>query len=191
MKIVEPAYSDSELLCGIYERNDRVISAIIQMMKPVVKRLVLAKGGRKEDVLFVIEEAIVIIYTKTEMPVLSCTFKTFFIGIAKRVWFNEFRRRLRQPSHVEIGDVDFPVEDSNSEIFNQRRQLVLKHFDQLPQFCQDVLRMMAFGYSNEDIMERMGFSSVQYTKNRKMACNNRLIEILKKDPLFAELMFAD
>ena len=191
MKIVEPAYSDSELLCGIYERNDRVISAIIQMMKPVVKRLVLAKGGRKEDVLFVIEEAIVIIYTKTEMPVLSCTFKTFFIGIAKRVWFNEFRRRLRQPSHVEIGDVDFPVEDSNSEIFNQRRQLVLKHFDQLPQYCQDVLRMMAFGYSNEDIMERMGFSSVQYTKNRKMACNNRLIEILKKDPLFAELMFAD
>ena len=191
MKIVEPAYSDSELLCGIYERNDRVISAIIQMMKPVVKRLVLAKGGRKEDVLFVIEEAIVIIYTKTEMPVLSCTFKTFFIGIAKRVWFNEFRRRLRQPSHVEIGDVDFPMEDSNSEIFNQRRQLVLKHFDQLPQYCQDVLRMMAFGYSNEDIMERMGFSSVQYTKNRKMACNNRLIEILKKDPLFAELMFAD
>ncbi len=191
MKIVEPAYSDSELLCGIYERNDRVISAIIQMMKPVVKRLVLAKGGRKEDVLFVIEEAIVIIYTKTEMPVLSCTFKTFFIGIAKRVWFNEFRRRLRQPSHVEIGDVDFPVEDSNSEIFNQRRQLVLKHFDQLPQYCQDVLRMMAFGYSNEDIMERMGFSSVQYNKNRKMACNNRLIEILKKDPLFAELMFAD
>lgn len=191
MKIVEPAYSDSELLCGIYERNDRVISAIIQMMKPVVKRLVFAKGGRKEDVLFVIEETIVIIYTKTEMPVLSCTFKTFFIGIAKRVWFNEFRRRLRQPSHVEIGDVDFPVEDSNSEIFNQRKQLVLKHFDQLPNHCQDVLRMVAFGYSNEDIMERMGFSSVQYTKNRKLACNNRLIEILKKDPLFAELMFAE
>lgn len=191
MKIVEAVYSDSELLCGIYERNDRVISAIIQMMKPLVKRLVFAKGGTKEDVLYVIEETIVIIYTKIEMPVLSCTFNTFYIGIAKRVWFNEFRRQMRRPSHVDIGDVDFPVEESNSEISIQRRQLVLKHFGQLPQYCQDLLRMVAFGYSNEDIMERMAFSSIQYTKNRKVSCNNKLIGILKKDPLFSELMFVE
>lgn len=191
MKRGEPVYSDSELLCGIYERNDRIISAIIQMMKPVVKRLVFAKGGGKEDVFYVIEETIVIIYTKTEMPVLSCTFKTFFIAIAKKVWFNEFRRRMRQPSHVEIDDSDLPVENTNTEIQNQRRELVLRHLNELPDYCQEILRMMAFGYGNEDIMDRLGYSSIQYTKNRKVSCNNKLIEILKKDPLFAELMFVE
>lgn len=191
MRFEEPVFSDSELLRGIYERDDRIVSAVIQMMKPLVKRLVFLKGGGKDDVMWVIEEVVVVIYTKTEMPVLTSSFKTFFVGIAKRVWFNEFRRRLRRPCHVELSDVDPIVEDFNSELSRQRRRLVLKHFSQLSGQCQEILRMMAFGYGNEEIMERMGFSSIQYTKNRKLACYNKLLEILKKDPLFTELLFTD
>ncbi len=191
MSTKETDYSDSDLINGIYMRDERIVSAIIKLMRPSVARLVYAKGGNKEDVHYIIEEVIVIIYTKTEKSVLTSSFKTFFIGIAKKVWYNEFRRRTRGPQHTDLENIDLPIEENNPEIALLRRNLVLKHFALLPYQCQEILKMVAFGYSNEDIMERMEFSSIQYTKNRKLACYNKLVEILKKDPLFAELAHTD
>ncbi len=191
MRDVETDYSDSDLLSGIYERDDRIITSIISKMKPAVSRMVFAKGGTKDDISYIIEETIIIIYTKSERPVLISTFKTFFIGIAKKVWFNEFRRRLKRPKLSIIEDIELPQEESNLELTRQRKKLVLKHYHQLPLPCQEILMMMAFGYSNEEIMTKMQYSSVQYTKNRKLACYNKLIEILQKDPLFAELVITE
>ena len=74
MRDVETDYSDSDLLSGIYERDDRIITSIISKMKPAVSRMVFAKGGTKDDISYIIEETIIIIYTKSERPVLISTF---------------------------------------------------------------------------------------------------------------------
>lgn len=160
----------------------------MRSMRPLLVRLVVAGGGTREDVSRIIEETIIILYTKTEIPVLTSAFQTYFYGIAKRIWMSEMRRRQKQPKEVELADIYADSESPSQEILELRAGLVYKYYHQLPKHCQDILRMIAYGYSNEDIADSMGFSSVQYAKNRKSDCMKRLIEMIESDPLYPELI---
>jgi DNA-directed RNA polymerase specialized sigma24 family protein len=184
-------YSDEELIDGIYGKDDRVIKYIIRKMNPVVSRMVLLKGGKRDDVRYVMEETIVIIYSKAGQIKLTSSFRTYFFAIARNVWFGELRRRLGRPQFKAIEEYDAVEFMPDSEQADGRKNLVLRYYGMMPESSRELLRMMAFGYSNEEIMQAMNFSSIQYTKNRKSACLKSLIRLMEKDPLFTELQDID
>jgi DNA-directed RNA polymerase specialized sigma24 family protein len=73
-------------------------------------------------------------------------------------------------------------------IQNEKHQLVWHYFQKLTADCQKVIRLFFEGKSIREITEIMNYSSEQHTKNRRLRCKERLINIIMKDPRFNELV---
>ena len=66
---------------------------------------------------------------------------------------------------------------------NERYTLYRKKFARLGADCQKLLGLFLDKVSMAEIMTRMGFGSVSYTKKRKFYCKKKLIELIEKDPV--------
>ncbi|WP_430812130.1 RNA polymerase sigma factor [Carboxylicivirga sp. 1411-1] len=184
-------YSDNELLEAVYSRDSKLIKYIMQLVWSQVRELVTSNSGTNDDAMQIVQEAFVAIYSKKEKPVLVSTFSTYFVSICKNLWYHELRRRKVRPVyqtlHDEIPDLDNEIKEK--ELFEQRRQLYLKYYKKIQKVCQDVLRLMAMGFTNEHITTELAFSSVAYTRNRKSMCNKKLLEMIKADPQYNALKY--
>lgn len=185
-------YTDNELLEGVYNRESKIIKYIMNMVWGPIKNFVSENSGNKDEAMNIIHEAFIAIYSKTEKPQLTCAFTTYFYSIAKNLWLNELRKR-RNEQHVLISAGESVLADldgiEEKKLFEKRRLLYLKHFKKITKVCQDVLRLVSIGFSNEDITSELAFSSVQYMKNRRSLCNKKLLEMIKADPQFKELKY--
>jgi RNA polymerase sigma factor (sigma-70 family) len=181
-------YSDQELLEGIYSRDSRVVRYIMELMWEPVRNLILKNNGEETDALQIIEEAIVSIYTKPNKLELTSKFKTYFVAICKNMWLNELRNRKNEPDLTNDYGVQYQENEiSEKKLYEKRRRLYLKYLRKIPEVCQSILKMIAEGFSNEQITDELAFSSIQYMKNRKSVCNKRLLELIQADPKYKEL----
>ena len=70
---------------------------------------------------------------------------------------------------------------------NEQDQLYRRQFQRLGADCQRILNLFFDKVSMSDIAQKMGFSSVSYAKKRKFQCKQKLVKLIKEDPLFQEL----
>ncbi len=184
-------YTDSELLDAVYSRDSKLIKYIMQLVWEQVYTVVTENSGTKEDAMQIMQEAFIAIYSKTEKPILVSKFSTYFIAICKNLWHYELRKRKVTPVYQILSDEIPELEDEihEKELFEKRRRLYLKYYNKIQKVCQDVLRLVAIGFTNEHIMTELAFSSVAYTKNRKSMCNKKLLEMIKADPEYKELKY--
>ncbi len=189
--MVRKKYSDAELLEAVYSRDSKQIKYIMQLVWSPVKKFVLENSGTKEDIMQLIQEAFIAIYTKKERPILISTFSTYFIAVCKNLWYYELRKRQVMPIYQvlneEIPELESEIQEK--ELYEKRRDLYLKYYDKIQKVCQDILRLMSIGFTNDDITTELAFSSVAYTKNRKTMCNKKLLEMIKTDPQYKELKY--
>ncbi|MBS2213522.1 sigma-70 family RNA polymerase sigma factor [Carboxylicivirga mesophila] len=184
-------YTDSELLDAVYSRDSKLIKYIMQLVWEQVSNIVMENSGTKEDAMQVMQEAFIAIYSKKEKPILVSKFSTYFIAICKNLWHFELRKRKVTPVYQMLTDEipELESEIHEKELFEKRRRLYLKYFNKIQKVCQDVLRLVAIGFTNEHITTELAFSSVAYTKNRKSMCNKKLLEMIKADPEYKELKY--
>ncbi|MBR8536759.1 sigma-70 family RNA polymerase sigma factor [Carboxylicivirga sediminis] len=184
-------YTDSELLDAVYSRDSKLIKYIMQLVWEQVSNIVLENSGTKEDAMQVMQDAFIAIYSKKEKPILVSKFSTYFIAICKNLWHFELRKRKVTPVYQMLSDEipELESEIHEKELFEKRRRLYLKYFNKIQKVCQDVLRLVAIGFTNEHITTELAFSSVAYTKNRKSMCNKKLLEMIKADPEYKELKY--
>ncbi len=163
----------------------------MQLVWGQVSSLVLANNGTKEDAMQIMQDAFIAIYTKKEKPILVSKFSTYFVAVCKNLWQYELRKQRVKPVyqilHDEIPELESEIHEK--ELFEKRRKLYLKYYNKIQKVCQDVLRLVAIGFTNEHITTELAFSSVAYTKNRKSMCNKKLLEMIKADPEYKELKY--
>ncbi len=185
-------YTDADVLTGIINRDNRTIKHLMKKEWNTVASLINGSKGSNHDIMMVMEEAIIAIYSKEVKPELDVKFSTYFYAICKRIWYKELRSRENNLQLMDdMGNLDIPQEDEimDKHLYEKRRKLYLKYFVQISKYCQQVLRLVASGYSNEQITSELSFSSVQYTRNRKRECNQRLVEMIKTDPDYSNLCY--
>ncbi|WP_430814469.1 RNA polymerase sigma factor [Carboxylicivirga sp. RSCT41] len=184
-------YTDKELLEAVYSRDSKVIKYIMQLVWSPVRSIITDNSGTNEDAMQIMQDAFVAIYSKQEKPILVATFTTYFISVCKNLWLYELRKRKGAPVYQVLNDEipELESEVHEKELFEKRRQLYLKYYNKIQKVCQDVLRLVAIGFTNEHITTELAFSSVAYTKNRKSMCNKKLMEMIKADPEYKDLKY--
>lgn len=185
------SYSDSELLEAVYSRDSKLIKYIMQLVWSQVRTIITDNSGSNEDAMQIMQDAFIAIYSKKEKPILVSSFSTYFISVCKNLWLYELRKRKVAPIYQALNDEipELESEIQEKELFEKRRKLYLKYFNKIQKVCQDVLRLVAVGFTNEHITTELAFSSVAYTKNRKSMCNKKLLEMIKEDPEYKELKY--
>ncbi|TRX65796.1 RNA polymerase sigma factor [Carboxylicivirga sp. M1479] len=184
-------YTDNELLDAVYARDSKLIKYVMKLVWNQVCSTVVNNSGNKEDAMQIMQDAFIAIYSKKEKPILTSKFSTYFLSVCTNLWNYELRKRQVTPAYQTLNDEipELESEIHEKELFEKRRQLYLKYYHKIQKVCQDVLRLVSIGFTNEHIATELAFSSVAYTKNRKSMCNKKLLEMIKSDPEYKKLKY--
>ena len=137
------------------------------------------------------QDALIVIFKKVQEADFQLTsgFYTLLYGICRNLWGN----RLQKKSGNEVSipeDYKYTGEAGLSQLLEQQEeeQLFWDAFRQLGQDCQQLLQWFFAKVKMAEIAERMEYSSVGYAKKRKFQCKEQLIQRVKADARYSELM---
>jgi|DewCreStandDraft_4_1066084.scaffolds.fasta_scaffold92582_2 RNA polymerase sigma factor (sigma-70 family) len=183
-------YSNEEIIEGIRAHDYTVLSHIYERNYRIIENLVLSNGGTKDEAADVFQESMLIVYNKIRDNQLTLTayFDTYLYGVCKLVWKALLRKKNSYIPAEQVSERVMSDEDVQwNMVQNEKHQLVWHYFSKLTADCQKVIRLFFEGKSIREITEIMHYSSEQHTKNRRLRCKERLINIIMKDPRFREL----
>lgn len=186
--------SDQKFLQAILAHDAAGLRQIYELFWPRIHALIRKYGGQATDAEDVFQDAIMILYDKGRQPgfQLTSSFYSLLYGICYRLWSNQ----LKKSSHREVTlpeDATF-TQDNNLEVLmeaNERHKLFARAMQRLGDECRRLLELFFQGLSMKDIQQAMNFSSEAYAKKRKFHCKEKLVEQVKADPAFAELVKMD
>ena len=185
-------FTVEEIIEGIKARDNCVLQYVYKNHYPSIHHFIVSNSGSPEDAKDIFQESIIVIYRKVKEQkhfMLSSTFKTFIYSVARNLWLKHLRaikyegQKIQdQQGYMELKDEPFKV--SNDDL---KMSLYQKYFKQLPEDCQNILKLTARDIPQKEIAQAMNFKSENYVKKRKHNCKDKLIEMIKKDPRYPDL----
>lgn len=182
---------DNSSLQLLLRGDTKTLSTLYQESFPSIKQLILQNSGQIEDAEDVFQEALVVLYRKLKSNslTLNCTISTYIYAICRNMWLDRLRRAGKEIGTLDGDQNIVAIGQDIVEIIyqNDRYLLYQKHFQEISEGCQKLLKLFLEGKSMRLITEKMGFSSESYTRKRKFNCKEKLIKKIKADPLYDEL----
>ncbi len=177
-------FSDNELFQGLITQDEKVLKEYYVLYFKNVRRHVLSNSGSEEDARDLFQDALMVLFQKSRDKsfVLSCSLGTFVYSVSRRLWLKELARR-RKVSHKSLDQEDFVDLDSDIEMISDKNERMTFYricFEHLSEACRKVLALSAEGCSIAEITVLMGYTSEQYTRNRRYRCKQRLIDQVKQ-----------
>lgn len=184
--------ADQHIIDGILSENFKILKDIYKDYYPGVRHFILSRNGNSEDAKDIFQDALVVIYMKAkgDPNFLYARFNTFLFSVCKVLWLKEQRRKLSPGFEIDAYENDYSELDDqilDDLILMEKQKLVWKHFKQLGKECQQILQLSFDETPLALIKEILGFSSVQYTKNRKTNCKTILVRRIWDSPEYKEL----
>lgn len=181
---------DPDYLDAIRNNDKRVLTEIYDKFFPGVARYIRQNSGREADAHDVFQEAMMVLFRKSKEPGFSIrqSFQSYLFTVCKQIWMNELRKKGRQG--VTLDEVPTLTDDEDitaTLVEREKAKLFRAKFAELKEDCQKLLGLFFERVKMEEITRKMGHGSVSYTKKRKFKCKERLIELIKGDPIYREL----
>ncbi len=181
-----------EILDGIRQNDVEILQYVYKTFYPQVKYFINANSGTEDDAQDIFQEAIIIIFRKLkdEQLEISCTFSTYLYSVCKLLWLKQLeKRKVQNELSIDKTDyIDLPDDTQTLMESSERYRLYQDNFKKLSEDCIRVLELSLQKIPLKKIAEIMGYKSEKYAKKRKFICKERLIEKIKSDPKFKELM---
>jgi RNA polymerase sigma factor (sigma-70 family) len=183
-----PLNSEQQLLEGIARNNRKMTEQVYRDNYRPVAAWVTAHGGDSEDAADVFQEAMTILFQKSQLEAfrLSCKIGTYLVAVSKFVWYKKLEQRNRRP------DFSLPTEDESfadryvgydDDIkIQEEREL---HFEQLSSAMEELgepCRSLLDAFYTQDksmqeIAGMFGYTNPDNAKTQKYKCLSRLKKI--------------
>jgi RNA polymerase sigma factor (sigma-70 family) len=186
--------SDEEIIAGLRKRDNRVLQYIYKNTYNPVKQLVLNNAGSENDAEDIFQEALIIVFKKLKEDqkfALTSAFTTYIYSISRLLWL----KHLRNIKKIEIDPLNrdheerlefeppSPVQDQDLRMAIYQRTLL-----QIPEDCQNILRLTAQDLTSSEIARTLGFRSEGYVRKRRHFCKEYLINKIKEDADYQAMM---
>lgn len=190
-------YSNTDLLNGILRNDTIVLQYIYKNFYSNINFFIKKNNGDDDDANDIFQESIIIIYRKLKANelVLDCTFDTYLYSICRFLWLKTLEKRKIEKESIKDNHEfnDEIYDDSLEEIadLNDRYRLYQKHFANLGKDCQKILQLYFDKVPLKNIAQIMGFKSEKYAKKRKYHCKEYLINSIKQDLEYKNILNND
>jgi RNA polymerase sigma factor (sigma-70 family) len=148
-------------------------------------------GGNEEDGQDLFQEMIISVYKKVKKGdfELSCTFWSYALIVCRNLWFAKQRNKGRMTYTDNINGEKVIIEENMQSLIEQKESLDLyrKHFANLDSKCQQILSMFFDKIKMAEIANKLD-TTPAYIKKRKFKCKEALIDAIKADHLYNELI---
>ena len=182
---------DQYYLKGLAAGDVGVVEQIYDQYFRGILHWVSNNSGSREDAEDIFQEAMVVLYQKTRSGsfMLTSSFFTFLFAVCKNLWKKQLRKRSRMSGDIEKQpDQEDPDGQILEMIYEREEQTLFRSvFEALDEGCKALLGLFFQGASMQEIMDKLGLSSISYTKKKKFLCKEKLVKGVQKDPRFREL----
>jgi RNA polymerase sigma factor (sigma-70 family) len=186
--------SDEEIIAGLRKRDNRVLQYIYKNSFTPVRQLILSNAGSENDAEDIFQEALIIIFKKLREEAkfeLNAAFTTYIYSISRLLWLKHLRNVKKividplNRDHEERIEFEEPppVQDKDLRVAIYQRTLL-----KIPEDCQKILRLTAQDITSKEIARQLGFRSESYVRKRRHYCKEFLINMIKEDPEYKEMM---
>lgn len=176
---------------GISLRNDRIIEEIYKDILPGISNWVRLNGGNQDDAKDLFQEMIISIYKKQKEGefALTCTFWSYALVVCRNLWYTKCRHKDKINYVDEVDGEQVSLDKDMQTTIEEQEQLNLyrKHFDLLSEKCQKVLSLFFAKVKMAEIAARLDTSEA-FVKKKKFKCKEELVERIKSDPLYEEVV---
>ncbi|MBS1772599.1 MAG: sigma-70 family RNA polymerase sigma factor [Bacteroidetes bacterium] len=183
-------HTEQVLLADLAKGKREATEQIYNQHYPVITKWIQNNGGSEDDAADVYQEAMVILYEKSqdENFRLSCKIGTYLFAIGKHLWYKKLNRQQQMPASLpddaeNDGRLDWAYEDDvnahrERELYYSQLNVAL---EQLGEPCSSLLK--AFyqqDKSMQEIAEQFGYTNTDNAKTQKYKCLARLRKLFYK-----------
>ena len=189
--MLEQQHADQFYIDGLIKGDTVILNKIYDKYSSAIFKLVQQHNGTIDDAKDVIQEALIVIYKKAKHTDfrLTSNFFTFFYAVCRNIWFKTLRKQKHKIDNID-GDLGL-VDNANIEesiFMKERHQFYLKKLKELSAGCRQILQLHIDGKKIKEIVQIMGFSSVNYASKRKSKCKEQLVNRISEDADFVEFV---
>ena len=148
---------------------------------PRIEKLILSKGGKKEDASDVFQEALIILNRNLEKSEfkLTASFYTYLYAVSRFVW-KDIQTKFSKQELQKLKAEDHTFFQHVLE--EKKYQLAERAFSELGKRCQQLLHLFyQQAKSFKEITEMMNFSSDKIAKNQKYKCLKKAKDIYQQN----------
>ncbi len=180
-------YTDKEIVEYLKNREEHIICYLKKKYYPLIRLMIMDKGGDSNDAKDVFHEALVIIISKIDNGefVIKYKFHSILIAMCKNLWLVELRKRSFEE---ESQDDSLATQNDFSENYDRQLywKIIRENYRQLDTVCQTVLKLTWREIPLEEIAKEMN-TTYSYAKKLKCECNQKFIEGIKLHPEYYKL----
>jgi len=159
------------------------LTAIYRRGFPQVARYVARHGGTFEEAKDIFQDALIILYEKTETPVnLKGEQMAYLMGTARHLWFRKHKQNNRETSL----DILLETTDEDTEPTYAESKL-LGYLQRAGKKCIDLLKAVYYDrMPMTDIAEKFDYSSPHSATVQKYKCLEKVRDAVKQKALTYE-----
>lgn len=190
LKTIKLNYSDTEIInCLNTGYNGKVLEYLYTDIFPKVKSYILANSGCVDDALDIFQDAVVILCRQIKLGKYNASYQVsgFLYTVARNLWINKAKRDGRivsLPENFDYGENN----DFSEQIITKEKEKTLKELTvKLGLKCYQLLQSAIFHReSSDEIIKKMGFSTVNALKTQKYKCKQKLLKLIEENPKYRE-----
>lgn len=156
------------------DNNDKALAALFKHF-PMIRKMVLTKGGNAADAEDIFQETLIIFCRKVKEPgfQLTAQLSTYLFSVSRFLWKDELKKRRPVTSidfEIGLNQAEEKEIEDRAEL-EQQAKLAEKVLNELGERCRELLLLFYnAGLKLKDIASKMGYSSESTAKNQKYKC---------------------
>jgi RNA polymerase sigma factor (sigma-70 family) len=187
--------SDHEIVSAIKRGEDSVVfKTLYDSAFPKVHRYIRKSGGQLEDAQDAFQDAVMTFYRQVVKGdyVLKTEIDGYLYTVAKNNWLGKLRRekgRFNKDGIVpEVESDESTIEPLQTK---ERDSLVSKAFASVGERCKELLTKTIYeGLSLKEVVNQLGFSTIDAAKTKNYKCKQRLIQKIKDNKELKEYLIS-
>lgn len=167
------------------------IRTIYNEYLPKIESIIKGMGGSKDDAWEVFQESLIVIMAKARKPdfKLTSSFYTFLVSVCKFKWYNESKKKYKKELTLD----GYETLSSDEDIFEdinqvERYRLYKAKLSKISPVCRKILELFFNQNSLKEITIKLNLTSENAAKQKKHQCQKKLIELIRNDSMFKDLI---
>jgi RNA polymerase sigma-70 factor (ECF subfamily) len=179
-------YSEHEIIQGIKEKNEIILSYLIRKLKPKVFYWIRKQGGSEEHAEDNFQDTwLAVLINIHRGKYHEGNFEAYFKKVSKNIWINGIRNNRIELDAIKNDMKDDSEGERNLKLLKDIQYgIVCQKLMELSEECRKILVLRFYEDAElKDIADQLNIS-INFVPVRLYRCKRYLLELLKNDPGF-------
>lgn len=164
---------------------------LYKIIYPKVKSYILVNSGNSDDAFDIFQDGIMILYKQIQENKYNQEYELtgFLYVVCKNLWTNKIKRDKKISFLPENYDSSDHFDFSDHIVTKENKQILNEIIDKLGKKCYQLLQYsIFFKLKPDEIINKMGFATVNAVKTQKYKCKQKLAKILEENNSYKEVI---